>query len=140
MNQDLDNSISNDLYYKDDLQLNENGNIKLYKLVIKMIYDILSPSSLLKSSPSSFSTVLNLPSAETFSQSSSSQSLSGTLKPLKPRSQNFIPVSPSTSWNIIYVTTLVFSVFLVPQNNFRPNIICWTKSAHNFANISIFFV
>ena len=91
MNQDLDNSISNNLYYKDDLQLNENGNIKLYKLVIKMIYDILSPSSLLKSSPSSFSTVLNLPSAETFSQSSSSKSLSGTLKAPQTEKSKFYP-------------------------------------------------
>ena len=44
-----DNSLNMELYYKDHLQLIENGNIKFSKLIIETLQDVLSPQSSLSS-------------------------------------------------------------------------------------------
>ena len=40
-----DNSLNMELYYKDHLHLTENGNMKLSKLIIETLKDLLSPQS-----------------------------------------------------------------------------------------------
>ena len=107
-----DNSLNMDLYYKDHLHLNENGNIKFSKLIIETLHDVLSPQSSQSSSSSSSSSYLsqsslirspppssvprsNLLSVQTPSQSSSSQSLSATATPFNPKHQKFLLNSPT---------------------------------------------
>ena len=109
MHQDLDwtlpdNSLNMELYYKDHLHLNENGNIKFSKLIIETLQDIspqlssssyLSQSSLIRSPPPPSIPRSNLLSIQTLSQSSSSQSLSATATPFNPKRQNFWLNSPT---------------------------------------------
>ena len=94
----LDSSLNMKLYYKDQLHLTENGNMKFSKLIIETLQDILSPQSLQSSSsymsqlslvrsPSPSSLPRSNLSVQTLSQSSSSQSLSATATPFNPKHQ-----------------------------------------------------
>ena len=98
------------LYYKDHLHLIENGNIKFSNLIIETLQNVLSlqsssqlssaclpQSSLIISPPPPSLPKLNLPSIQTLSQSSSSQSLLATATPFNPRCQNFLLNSPTAS-------------------------------------------
>ena len=40
-----DISLNKELYYKDQLHLIENGNIKFSKLIVETLQDVLSPQS-----------------------------------------------------------------------------------------------
>ena len=104
-----DNSLNMELYYKDHLQLTENGNIKFSKLIIETLQDVLLPQSsqssssylsqpsLIRSpSPSSVPRP-NLVSIQALSQSSSFQSLSATATPFNPKHQKFLLNSPTAS-------------------------------------------
>ena len=94
-----DISLNMELYHKDQLHLIENGNIKFSKLIIETLQDVLSPqssqssssylsqSSLIRSPPPTSLARSNLLSAQTLSQPSSSQSLSATATPFKPKRQ-----------------------------------------------------
>ena len=102
-----DNSLNMELYYKDNLHLIENGNIKFSKLIIEILQDVLSPqlsqslssylsqSSLIRSPPPSSLPRSNFLSAQPLSQSSSSQSLSATATPFNPKHQIIFYNSPT---------------------------------------------
>ena len=105
-----DNSLNMELYYKDHLQLIENGNIKFSKLIIETLQDVLSPQSSLSSYLSQASLIRlpppssiprsNLLSINTLSQSSFSQSLSTTATLFNPKRQNILlnsPIAPPKS-------------------------------------------
>ena len=86
----LDSSLNMKLYYKDQLHLTENGNMKFSKLIIETLQDILSPQS-----SQSSSCLSNLFSAEPLSQSSSSQSLSATATSFNPKHKIIFHNSPT---------------------------------------------
>ena len=86
----LDSSLNMKLYYKDQLHLTENGNMKFSKLIIETLQDILSPQS-----SQSSSCLSNLFSAEPLSKSSSSQSLSATATSFTPKHKIIFHNSPT---------------------------------------------
>ena len=103
-----DNSLNMELYYKDHLHLIEKRNIKFSKLITETLQDALSPqlssqlsslcisqSSLIILPPPSSLSRSNIPSVETLSQSSSSQSLSATATPFNPKCQKFFLDTPT---------------------------------------------
>ena len=86
----LDSSLNMKLYYKDQLHLTENGNMKFSKLITETLQDILSPQS-----SQSSSCLSNLLSAEPLSQSPSSQSLSATAPSFNPKHKIIFHNSPT---------------------------------------------
>ena len=102
-----DNSLNMELYYKDNLHLIENGNIKFSKLIYEILQDVLSPqssqslssylsqSSLIRSPPPFSLPRSNLLSTQPLSQSSSFQSLSATATPFNPKHQIIFHNSPT---------------------------------------------
>ena len=100
------NSLNTELYYKNHLDLIENRNMKLSKIIIETLQDVLSPqspqsssylsqSSLIRSPPSSSLPKSKLLSAQPLSKSSLSQSLSATGTPFNPKHQITLHKSPT---------------------------------------------
>ena len=64
-----DNSLNMELYYKDQLYLIENGNMKFSKLIIETLQDVLSPQSSQSSSYLSQSSLIGSPTPSSLARS-----------------------------------------------------------------------